>query len=977
MSFETMNFDDLLRSKSDKPVEQATTHKTLCEVQSKGSEPILPGSVAETSWDLPQVVRQLTDAFCTLVADFGANVAVQASLRGSIERFMQGCDELTYWARAKNLLCFFKAKFLRNPEPDVTGYVFCGAWKRWARTRMHRTRKNYSLWASVFKLKNAAARLTERAAVMTMHKHAKSVSRTMTPDKVVIERAVRTIFPLLERAAKHVADAFYSGEWDKPPAASNSACYEVSRSKFGQIGHFMSRVFGEGAPLVCPGIDFCGFGPQVRSRNVVQSDCYDYDAYCKRLEYTMLEEPPAVRGMVLYEEINIDGVRYHNSWMETFYFPQAEKFWMNEIFIDALRACDRDMALAKVASVLEPFKVRIITKGEAALQYMSTFWQKSMFGFNKTVPCFRLVGQQPSTFDLMDLRRDSGVGHPDSCFGEHSDVAWASSDFSGASDGTVGYLRDCILDVTIMHLPLHIQSIIRACNGDHVVSYPGPLLYPSMLELGSIDPVEQTLGTLMGEKTSFPILCYEVLVAHISNRRRCGDIRPLDDLLRGVLINGDDRLAVSTPDIEKEFWSFCEQFLGFKESLGKSYVHPEYANINSQSYLLDLTATGDGLPWKIPVRASGLEWGQKKLDEPFDPTCVINQILDGCFNSKMEWTVLQRYFCRFEKDLERVAAGRNLFIHPSLGGLGNRLPARHGSSPCIRSDGTRCWHACGMEWRVVVTWSQRAVAAAVLAEPDSYLAPFGPCVQGNGTLPELVSTPWNVFGKPTYWNQIEFELKEMNHYYQRELASFARDLSTSERFEFFDCLGRDVKEVMTPSAMSSAKSLVHGRRMYDPRLRNRERIVPSTAELWLCPNVECGCGNLAEVSVCKCGFTSNAWRCSVCDMWNADYTGTCFCCGDSVPCELVKLRKSRQLLLISEPDIRDNVSIGGEQLARLGYDPPIYDEFDVSLFNHILESARTEYEGRPSARRCGRAVDLFGDCPEWKLLRPIQVEMIF
>jgi hypothetical protein len=921
-----------------------------------------------------EVVGQFSSAFVELIVDFGAPESVQRGCRNSIVAFLTVDDELTYWSRAKNLVCFFKARYLKNPEPDVTGYVFGGAWKHWAKSRMHFNRKNTSLWASTFKIKNAAARLSERAAVATMHKHAKSVSRTFESDPRPIEQCVRSIQPLLEEAAKKIADDYYSGRWEDPGAASNSACFESSRTNFGQIGHFMERVFGPDSPVVCPGVNFCGFGPQIRSGTVPcslpkevqrrkempekalekhleegdlfsagicqeriqelaedfpEGSAYDYDLYERRLDYVSREETPAVKRVTFYEEVTVDGVRYSNSWFETFFFPEAEKFWMNEIMIDALRACSRDEALAKVACVLEPFKVRIITKGEAALQYMSSAFQKSAFEFNKTVPCFRLVGKAPTATDLMDLRENAKP--------VVYDPHWASSDFSGASDGTAGHYRDCIMDCLIQFLPLHVQSIIRSCNGDHVVSYPGPLLYPSMLELGKVNPVTQTLGTLMGEKTSFIILCYEVLGAHVSNRRRCGDRRSLGQILKGVLINGDDRLAISNTETEREFWSFCEKHLGFTESKGKSYLHSKYANINSQSYLYDLSDP-KSTPWKVPVRASGLEHGQKKLDEPFDPSVVITQILDGCYDSRMEWAVLQRFFSRHRGRLEECSAGRNLFVHQSLGGMGNRLPLNHPRRKCTPN----CHHTWGQGWRVAVTLDQLEVADALLHDRCGFVLPYGPSPMLEVELPQLLETPWDVYGKPTYWNQEEFELKEMGHYYRRQIASFSERGSSSvtERVQSFR------RAPLTGSEILSSRLRV---------LRNSGTSVQSV-ETW----------------------KRLVWRCQVCSELNDESLYSCECC--LLPRERLremangfvvvsgKASVDEELVVEREPAPICNVSLSRSRLERLGYCPDPLDEFDVALYDHAIESARVD-EG-PTVRYRGRAVDLFGEDLSWAPLRP-------
>jgi len=517
----------------------------------------------------------------------------------------------------------------------------------------------------------------------------------------------------------------------------------------------------------------------------------------------------------------------------------------------------------------------------------------------------------------------------------------------------------------IRYLPQDWQSLFEFSNGDHEVKYPSEILFPSMAFYGRPAPVLQSLGTLMGEKTSFIILCYEVLGAHVSNLRRCGDTRDLFKILLGVLINGDDRLCVSTKALEEEFWAFCEEYLGFKESKGKSYTHVEYANINSQSYLCDLL-DAKSTPWKVPVRASGLEHGQKKLDEVFDPTAVITQILDGCINARMEWTVLQRFMKRFEYDLAKIAAGRNLFVHPSLGGIGNRLPNRHPDGHCIRADGTPCNHGhldfcrwkarasnagkcysgqTWRDWKVIVTDEQKFVAGALLSEEAEFAAvPYGPTMRHAEVLPQLFEVPWDVYGKPTYWNQEEFELKEMSHKYRHLLRQYQPGTQLLDA---------------TTVLFSKRKKLAGGGTGFNSVLEGKQLI-------WHCR--ECSSRNL-DGDDCTCGFSQSSWQCEICESWNRDGGRTCTTClieGDP----LAVIRPYSVATFASSFAPVRNASLSRPRLSRMGYNPDPLDEFDVDLRAFAINCARFELPQFPTVRTNGRAIDLFGDHPEWMPLRP-------
>lgn len=70
---------------------------------------------------------------------------------------------------------------------------------------------------------------------------------------------------------------------------------------------------------------------------------------------------------------------------------------------------------------------------------------------------------------------------------------------------------------------------------------------------------------------------------------------------------------------------------------------------------------------------------------------------------------------------------------------------------------------------------------------------------------------------------------------------------------------------------------------------------------------------------------------------------------------------------------RRNVSLSRPKLVKLGYADKQLDEFDHALYAHAIESARHEYEGFPTVRYNGRAVDLWGENESWAPLRPAQL----
>lgn len=951
-----------------KPVGQAKNSKVL-EFLAK----IHPVSKVDTAWkaSLRCVIispstdgrtRTLIEEFCLLIQDFGAKPPVLNALTRSLEEYLSGISELDFWSRAKKLLCFFKAKFLKEREPDVTGYNFSGHWKRWALSRMKAGVKNTSLWGTVFKLKNAAKRLSPFVAFVQSYQHSLKTAMPFDEDTLEITAAIDTIEPLLLRAARHL-QADYERGFTAPPTTSLNACVERKRCEGGQLGELCSLVFGPGTEFSVPEI-LMGERPEPPFCN--------YDDYLSYMRYEELQSW-GVLQYTFWSELIIDGVVYRECYATTMHMDKLETFWLTKIKAKADKKALGEIR-AKVVAILEPFKVRIITTGQVSLQYTSTFFQKSMLEFNRKVPAFRLVGKAPTTLDIEDLLHDLDGRLP-------GEKVWGSRDFSGATDGTASFLSSELLRRLVRFLPDDEVAILTACNGPHTVTYPvhivrsdeagtvpieyepylhlleteevEPGLWKPVVEFGGRDdlgapvwnikfkilPIKQRLGTLMGEKTSFIILCYEVLVAHISALRRCGDARSLKVLLLEVLINGDDSACVTNAVIEENFWAFCAKYLGFTESVGKSYKHKTYVNINSQSYLCPIVAGGHCT--KVPIRAVGLEAGKKKIaGDVFDPTTVIREILAGCYNPAMQWTVLQRFLVRHTVAIRKNTSGRNLFVAVSLGGCGNPLPAHHGRARCRSSQNVVCHHGRGLHWDARLTDLQREVATDILLQPDAHAAVFGPLPRPErARQPEASREPWDVIGQPTAWDLIKAIESDTD---ADALAFFYRHKNVRQH------RGNLVSDM---TILSTRRRFLQEPPVLEPA-PGHHRFV-------------CGvCGDNGWVSFartnhhtqCKLGFEVPIVRHEGARVAIGKGTGQCLTCeskyirGDSV-----YLGDYVPQILVEGIDLRKN-SIGFCGIAAEAR----------ALFR------RYRVEGDfPRQRFSGRSVDLWGSNPHWQELHPV------
>jgi len=500
----------------------------------------------------------------------------------------------------------------------------------------------------------------------------------------------------------------------------------------------------------------------------------------------------------------VDGRMYHPKQVETFYENYRAK--VDSSFPGGMTAA--------VVALKEAFKIRIITKGPAFVYHACTVFQKTLHSRLSRKPGFGKIGSKLNATDLIDL--------PGKGFTLGGKVGWSSSDFSGASNGSKRRLNTAMLKVLVSGLPEEDAKVILRSNDGHLLRYSEPdafaylrywtaegLISPTIsrkiqayiavrlkdsdnpgLEKDSTmigkaerhwmkkvakevshkfidtrsfprlpkDEIMQQAGTLMGSKTSFPLLSLYVLLVHVTNLRELGDTRSLGAILRGILINGDDRLTVSCYETELRFNDVCKRF-GMKLSPGKSYWHIRYANMNSQVYLCDLTpmriieskskfllcwqpyGKGSSTPIRVMAINLALLLGIGKHDVDTDGTeaytqprliAVINELTAGAANVRMQHVLLGN-FLRIHKDkLKTSARGRNLFISHGLGGWGVVPP---------------------INWKFHVTLQQQKLASYLFHSKSAYWL-------GNGPLPGPVcnastvtfNNPWHnhLPEEPTY-----------------------------------------------------------------------------------------------------------------------------------------------------------------------------------------------------------------------------------
>lgn len=420
----------------------------------------------------------------------------------------------------------------------------------------------------------------------------------------------------------------------------------------------------------------------------------------------------------------------------------------------------------RVASVLEPLKVRLVTAGPAYLYYISGLFQKRIHSAMRKMPCFRLIGRPVTPTDISDIAYSDG-----------KERQWFSADYKSSTDCISRSASKLVLDTLLKDVKNEsLHEAFNACLANHVVFYPPgdvhdhetllnvqkhllsigyptdkePFRYQGATYMNftfreekdevsnsdddekevvacrvfrhrkdgsvrvTLPPVLQVNAQLMGSRMSFPILCLVNLMLYLTAMRIAHEHEDyiMNLLLDGrlaldipeilerdaertfgrdearsasshVLINGDDLLTAMTHH-EMIVFRNLSVFFGLEMSLGKTYFHPRYANINSTSFDMLCTST---LPNRRVTENRflnvGLFFGQNKVlsgseieksqDENLTPhIAVLPAVMAGCFHKQAG--IVGSYLSLHKEALRSEARGRNLFISRSLGGFGVPVP---------------------------------------------------------------------------------------------------------------------------------------------------------------------------------------------------------------------------------------------------------------------------------------------------------------
>lgn len=516
------------------------------------------------------------------------------------------------------------SEYLRNElpaQPDKLP-VFTGVSGRWIRNRLKIfCRKNTHLWYSWLQGKRCSLPCSQDFVDRSCQDHYAKLSGPDPGIDSVIDRIFedKTFFRVINNIRSQLRD-YNPMDYD----SSSNSCYENTRKGLGQRGYFH----------------------KLRDYTLRNYD----DLLCMRLERRIYNFKTGYKHWVVLDvRTDIGYEDYQDSILQDY----------NSIV--GLLSC-------QVEPILEPFKVRIITKGNASPYFLCKGLQRQLFQSMKDMPCFRAIGRPISPCDLIDLRKMADAS-------DGVDWEWFSIDYSAATDGLSYQYTSQIFDFITRDFPTGKREMFRKVLGMHCLYYRNPdgeMIYKGL----------QNNGQLMGSILSFPILCLANLGVYLLNTQEQQSGWNDDQRLSHVLVNGDDMVYCAPRCLWDSHTSLAAS-VGLEMSVGKAYRHPVYLNINSTSYHYDLRR--DSLketPYQIDFFNTGLFFGIKKV-QSIDEAITILDLHDKALNGVLYKfrPAFQRKFISLHKHEIKLCTHvplndyhdgfhRNLFLPISLGGMG-------------------------------------------------------------------------------------------------------------------------------------------------------------------------------------------------------------------------------------------------------------------------------------------------------------------
>lgn len=510
----------------------------------------------------------------------GAPSLIREELRKQLHSYLDICKDEKMWLdRAKFALTYPLSKYLRNPLPPSPDKAFkpTGSLRGWMKARLNAfNRKNTHLWYSWLQCKRSSLPASSHIILATYEKHLSTLTQRDKGDDETIDRIFdMPIFRRLLEKIKNDVTQTLQTDFTKL-SASGSACFEKPRSKSGQWGKLSLDV------------------------------CEDHDP--DSVFSPLMTDLSSMR--LLPRVIGKDGVRYNVvaeirqpcGW-ENWNSLRNNNLIKDQAFFSSFQNLD-----CTIQGILEPMKVRVISKGNAFPYYFCKPLQKAMHSSMREMDCFRLIGRPFCPTDMIDLAEMTGPND-----------SWFSIDYSAATDNLSWKYAGRIFSKIIEDLPPMTKIIAESVLGPHNLYYPD-----SESRKGKTFKGVMQNGQLMGSILSFPILCLANLGVYLKTTEWSQKGWTDQERLRHVLVNGDDMVYAANPRLWTDHIAVASS-VGLEMSVGKAYEHPVYANINSTSVHYDLKQVynydrfgcvkNKPTPWQIDFLNTGLFYGQHKVQQ--------------------------------------------------------------------------------------------------------------------------------------------------------------------------------------------------------------------------------------------------------------------------------------------------------------------------------------------------------------------------
>lgn len=677
---------------------EKTRKKNVCKntIRNRrgGSPPLgVSGSKSKETCSVVQRTDALTQGLDLILEHHNAKDLIRAALRKQCHDYLDNSPDESVWLkRCKYLLSYPLAKFLKNPLPPKPDVEFrpTGALRGWMKDRLNAFNpRNVHLWYSWFQAKRSTLPLSDAIIAQTYEKHLDTLTSPDPGDDVVIQKIFDNpcfLYVLNKLKSKinksfgvrtqteSIGDArlnfnYYTKLFQKfeNEMPKTSACFETTRQ----------------------------FGGQATA---LREACGLYQTHYRpvRKAHVLGEViSPEFHSMVYRPWVyTSDGTK--NNFVQTRYCAYGYSEWQNLPRI----LCQNELRsplCCTIQAVLEPNKVRVISKGEALPYYSCKPLQLLLHKKMKKMPCFNLIGRPLLESDIARIATHVN---------ENVDwePGWASVDYSAATDGLSYKYSGEIQRYLFSDIPPEYGNIAEMVLGPH------RLFYPKSGKREIEERGTQTNGQLMGSILSFPTLCLANLGVYLqsfyeTNPYADPGVRQYSyqQILNTVLINGDDMVYAGVKDTYDRNIEIGRK-VGLEMSIGKAYFHREYLNINSQSVLYPLHKPLNNRSIKfVNFLNTGLFFGlhkvQKKSGIGEKPETALdvaaahvkekegivpnlNCLLEGSLPGRHHHLLMKSLKTHKETLRKECSARthrgkpftRNLFVSEKLGGMGVKAP---------------------------------------------------------------------------------------------------------------------------------------------------------------------------------------------------------------------------------------------------------------------------------------------------------------